>query len=304
MKTCAFIYNPESGKNNVNQNKNKISSLLNKYNYSVIWKPTQYKAHAIEIMNTLPNVDLVISCGGDGTLNEIISGNIKRKKRLLIGHLPTGTTNDVGSMYGYTGRILYDLECLLNGEIKTIDICMINSQPFIYVACIGPLVDIAYNTPRNLKRKLGKLGYILKGISELKNDIKKYNIKYTINNKTYETNCSFIFISNANSIAGFKNIYKDIKLNDNKFEVAIIEYMKKPKLMTTMSYLLFKDIHKIKKIHCYKTDELDIEFNDTFKDNWCIDGEEYKQNKKRFHIVIDRNTKMLLPKKNIKKLFK
>ena len=47
-------------------------------------------------------IDLVISVGGDGTFSEVMNGNLEREKQLVLAHLPVGTTNDIGHMYGFS----------------------------------------------------------------------------------------------------------------------------------------------------------------------------------------------------------
>ena len=84
-----------------------------------------------------------------------MSGNLERKKPLILAHIPVGTTNDVGVMFGYGKDIKKNLKLLLDGTIKGMDICVINGRPFVYVAGIGKFMQIPYNTPRKLKKKYG-----------------------------------------------------------------------------------------------------------------------------------------------------
>ena len=95
--------------------------------------------------------------GGDGTFNEVMDGNLKRQNRLILSHIPVGTTNDVGVMFGYGKNIKQNLKYLLNGVVKGIDVCLINNKPFVYVAGFGKFMQISYDTPRELKKKLGKI---------------------------------------------------------------------------------------------------------------------------------------------------
>ena len=75
------------------------------------------------------DIDLVVSAGGDGTLNEIVSGNMQRKKKLIVAPLPMGSTNDVGNMYGYTkSNYKRNLELLLKGVKKKIDVYFLRLQ--------------------------------------------------------------------------------------------------------------------------------------------------------------------------------
>lgn len=100
MKKCLVIYNPHSGKNQVRKHLPEIEKLLNKKGYEAEIVATKYKKHAISIIADSEPVDLVMSFGGDGTFNEVMTGNFQRKDPLLLTHIPVETTNDIGAMLG------------------------------------------------------------------------------------------------------------------------------------------------------------------------------------------------------------
>lgn len=296
--------NPESGKVKDKQKVKNVYDILRKYDYDGEIRYTKKIGDAAEIVESLDSsVDLVISCGGDGTLNEVVSGNLKREKKITLANLPLGTTNDVGNMYGLNGSMLSNLELLLKGKPKKIDVIKINGNPFVYVACLGDYIDMTYNTPRELKKKYGRIAYIIYGIKQLKNKIHTYNIKYTINNEVHEGRYSFIFITNSSRIAGMDDIYYDIKLNDNKFEVALASVDRKKDMLKLLVMSQTRDIKDIPGVTYYQTDNLELEFIDPPKTSWCIDGEELKTSKVNFKFEIDRSTTMLMPRKNISQLF-
>lgn len=303
MKKCVLIYNPESG-----YKKNKIDvevarRLLNENGYDVIFMKTCKKGDASEFIHKLDNADLVIAAGGDGTLNEVVSGNLKRDNKLLLSHLPIGTTTDVGKLYGFTKHTDKDLKLMLDGDKKNIDVGLINSIPFVYVACFGNFTNISYETPRKLKRMFGKLGYVLFALKSIGQKIKRYHIKYEIDNIKYEGDFSFIFITNSSRVAGVNNIYYDVKLDDNKFEIALCNVKSKRDLIKTFYEIRTKDIDKISNIKYFKTDNVKIIFDEIPKSSWCIDGEELCHKNNEFIFKIDKSIYMLLPKKNVSKLF-
>lgn len=305
MKKCIIIMNPESGKVKKLANKKDFYDILRKHGYDAEIKYTKQKKDATKIVKELDDdVDLVISAGGDGTLNEVVTGNMLRKNHLVLANLPMGTTNDVANMYGYTKNYQKNLELLLTGVEKNIDVCYINNTPFVYVACLGDFIDMAYNTPRSLKKKYGKLAYIMYGLKQLKNKTNMYNIKYKIDGKNYEGKFSFIFITNSSRVAGVDDIYYDIKLDDNMFEVALANPKTKREILKMMIQATTRDLKKVPGITYYQTNNLEIEFLNKPKTSWCIDGEEYKSNNKKFTFKVDKTSKMLMPKENIKKLFK
>ena len=110
MKKCVLIINPTSGRNKKITNIELLNKTLNEYDYDLEIKYTEYKGHATEIVKNLENIDLVISIGGDGTFNEVMIGNFERKNRLLLAHLPYGTANDIGAMYGYKKDLIKNLK--------------------------------------------------------------------------------------------------------------------------------------------------------------------------------------------------
>ncbi len=302
MMKCVIIYNPNSGKLSNRDDIKKIYKILENYNYDCEIIYTEYRGHAREITKKLKDVDLLICAGGDGTLNEVISGNIERKDPILLGHLPLGSVNDVAHMYGMTNNTEKNLVMLLNGVKKNIDVCLINGNPFVYVACIGAYVDISYATPRKLKEKYGRLAYGLYGIKQLSQKLKFFSVKYTVDGETHESKYSFIFITNSNRVGGVNNIYEDVKLDDNKFEVLMCDIKNKWDIFKAIYHLKRKDIDKIPMFTYLKTDNLRLEF-DEVPPSWCIDGDELPHNTNIFEIKVNKDNYMLLPEKNIDKLF-
>lgn len=303
MKRCVVIYNPASGRDRHNKSAQPLYDILRKYDYDTEIVYTTKKNDATKIMENLSDVDLVISAGGDGTLHEVVAGNLKRKNKLVIANLPMGTTNDVGAMYGLTGNTLKNLELILKGVEKKIDVCYINNNPFVYVACLGDYIDMAYNTPRKLKKRLGKIAYIIYGLKQLKNKIHSYDIKYTIDGKTYEGNYSFFFITNASRVAGVNDVYYDVKLDDSMFEVAFCKVRTKAEMVKFFILLNNMDAKDVPGITYYRTNNIEIEFAKKPKVSWCVDGEEYPITTNKFSFSVNQDATMLLPKENVLKLF-
>ena len=304
MKKCIIIYNPNSGRKEVEKYLPEIKKIIETKYDEVFFQKTKYKGHAIEIVEKLPNVDLVMSFGGDGTFNEVMTGDLKRKNPLLLTHIPVGTTNDIGAMLGYTKDILSNVKLSLNGRIKDFDIGLINKHPFIYVAGFGKYTNISYDTPRPLKKKIGHLAYLKGAFHTFFQKTKLYDVSYEVNGEKYRGLFSFIIISNANHIAGVKNIYKDVLLDDNKFEVVLCTISKKKDILKSLYFLTLYDPSKVPGIYFYKTNEIKLTINNAENKTWCIDGEKLEKAKNdTYHIQIQKNIKILVPKKNISKLF-
>lgn len=303
MKNCQLICNKESGKGIKGKKLDDLINKLKEHGYKTNIYYTEKHGDAKKYVKKLRNVDLVLSIGGDGTFNEVVSGNHLREKKLLLSHIPVGTTNDIGHMLGLNKNILKNVEKILEGEVKQVDLGLINNQPFFYVAGFGKFINVPYQTSRKLKKKFGHLAYIINGIKEFFQTTKLYELEYTVNGKTYQGFYSLILISNANRIAGFNNIYKNVKLDDDKFEIMFCSITRRKDLVKTLILLIKTGITDVPGIYCHTSDKIEITFNEKIKNNWTIDGEKLKDKKQKYTITINKDLKMLLPKKNISKLF-
>ena len=303
MKTCVIIYNPNSGHTLKNKNLKEYKKILEKKGYQPRFIGTEYSGHAKEIVSHLEKCDLLISMGGDGTFNEVVTGNLQRKEPLVLAHIPIGTTNDVGVMFGYGKDIKKNLHLLLNGVVKGMDICVINGQPFVYVAGFGKFMHIPYGTSRKLKKKIGYLAYLVEGVKDFFSPTKLYKVSYKVNGIEKTGYYSFMLISNANRIAGINNFYKDVKLDDDTFEVLFCNFRKRIDIIRTFTMLLTLDVTKVSGLEFYRTNHLELEFEDYPKKAGCIDGVKLGRAVLKYDVSNVHNFKIMMPKKNIDKIF-
>lgn len=303
MKKCIIIFNPNSGKSLDKNFLEEYVKILANANYETNIYFTRYRGHATEIVYELDEADLVISIGGDGTFNEVMIGNLQREDRLLLAHIPVGTTNDLGTMFGYTKNIINNLTLALEGEVRGMDICTINNKPFVYSAGFGKFMNVPYETPRKTKKVWGKFAYYFNGIKNFIYPTPLYELTYKVNGKTYKGFYSFMLISNANSVAGFNNFHKDVKLDDDRFEILFCKLTKKKDIIRSLYRLTTGNIASMEGFEFHRASELKIIFKDYPKNAWCIDGEKLEESTKFYDINIINDVKILLPKKNINKLF-
>lgn len=301
-KKSLIIYNPNSG-NAINEKILKeYDKILTSYGYTSTFIPTNHSNHATEIIKDFEECDIVFAIGGDGTLNEIVKGNLFRKKQLTICPIPSGTCNDVAKMLGYKKDPLENLKIALEGEVHNMDIGTINNQPFVYVVGMGKLMNIPYETKSIDKKKNGYLAYVKEFLNEISNKIKRYRAEITVDGMKLDDKYSLIMVSNSNHIAGINNFYKDVCLNDGEFEVLLC---KSKKLKTFVSnFLNFFLGKKTKEIISVKGKEIIIRLIDVPEKNWCIDGERLDYIGEEYIIKNNNKMKILTPKKNHKTLFK
>lgn len=303
MKKCYLIYNPNSGKAKRKNYVPIFEELLATYGYETTTLVSEYFEHVIKLVKSLPNnVDLVISVGGDGTFNELVRGNYMRSHRLVLGHIPMGTTNDIGNMLGYGKNPTRNLKLLLEGVSKKMDICLINNHPFIYVAGFGNYTSIPYETDRKMKSRIGYFAYLYNAIKDFIKRNKLYDIKYEVNGEVNRGLYSFMLITNATRIGGVK-LFDEIKLDDDQFEVLFCSLNKRTHILRALYYLTRKDITNVPGFYFYKTNKLKINIESQKSLPWCLDGERLDIDKDTIEITIDKKTTIMVPKSNIDKLF-
>ena len=107
--------------------------------------------------------DLVIVCGGDGTINSAARGLLETG--LPMGIMPMGTANDLARTLGIPDDLLKAADVILAGHLSRVDLGEVNGHPFFNVASLGLSVDLARGLTPEAKRRWGKLGY---GLAALK----------------------------------------------------------------------------------------------------------------------------------------
>ena len=301
-KKCVLICNPNSGKDNKKKMVSEFVEILgfNEYETMVIF--TKYSGHARDIVKSLGLCDLVISLGGDGTFNEVVSGNLLREHKLLLAHIPLGTTNDIGAMFGMGKNPIENLKMVLNGTVKQIDICTLNNHPFVYVAGIGKFIDIAYDTPREMKKKYGYLAYLFNGIKSFNDKTKLFEVSYEVNGEKYLGLYSFLLICNASRMGGIEML-EDVKMNDGKFEVLLSNISSKKDIVKSLLMVGVSDITKVPGFYFYRTDKIKIKLKKKPYKHWCLDGEELDDESLSYEVKIVKGIDMLIPNKEIDKIF-
>ena len=272
MDRLLFIYNPHSGKGMIN---NYITDIVDKFvknGYRVELYPTQKKLDAKEkIIRWAEDFDMVVCSGGDGTLNEVISGLMETDERIMLGYIPAGSTNDFATSVMLPKNMLEAADIVMKGMPLSVDIGSFNKRNFVYIAAFGAFTDVSYMTPQEMKNVLGHQAYIIEAFSKL-TSLRSYRMRFKTKEMDVEDEFLYGMISNSVSVGGFKGITgKGVILNDGLFEVTLV---KKPQKVIDMQLifgaLLGLDV-KCDKVITFKADKILIEAEE--KVPWVLDGE-------------------------------
>lgn len=272
MKKMIFIYNPNAGRGLIRQRLADVLDIFVKAGYELVVYPTQsYRDAYDKIVHMEDGYDLVVCSGGDGTLDEVVTGMMKRKNKIPIGYIPTGTTNDFASSLHISKDMLSAAHTAVHGTPFACDIGTFNKDIFVYVAAFGLFTDVSYQTNQNLKRVLGHAAYVLEGVKQLSN-IPSYKIKVTHDGEVIEDEFMIGMVTNSKSVAGFKGITgKQIEFDDGEFEVTLIRKPKNPiELQEIITALLIENFNT-QHMYTFKTGE--ITFESDVEIPWTLDGE-------------------------------
>ncbi len=267
-----FVFNPRSG---MGQIKNKLLNIIDKFTkagYDVTAYPTQYQADAYrKVRDEGKNYDLIVCSGGDGTLDEVVSGMHKANLSIPLGYIPAGSTNDFANSLKIPKNMDRAAEIAINGNPFCCDIGIINDVVFVYVAAFGLFTDVTYQTDQGLKNMLGHAAYILEGAKRL-NQIPTYKVKVTANGETVEEELIFGMVSNSKSVGGMTMLNgKNTLLDDGVFEVLLIRAPKNPIELNEIWACLLAQTPDNKNVYSFKASDIQFEFED--EPPWTIDGE-------------------------------
>lgn len=289
MRKIYFIYNPHSGKEQISSKLNEIIRILAEKDNELTVVPTIGYLDAMErITNLRDDYDLVICSGGDGTLDEVVTGMMKRPKerRIPIGYIPAGTTNDFARSLGIPRNMPEAARCAMNGKAFACDMGSFNEDSFVYIASFGIFTEVSYSTRQEVKNVLGHMAYILEGMKSLYN-IRSYKMKISSDEMDFEGDFLFGMVTNSKSVAGFQGLVRgDVQFDDGVYEVTFIKRPKNPlEIQEILAALLVEKIDS-KYMYSFRTKKLIIESEEMV--SWTLDGEFGGEHKK---VVIENNQK-------------
>lgn len=267
-----FIYNPRAGKAQIRSNLLDIIDIFVKAGYEVTAYPTQAPGDAIKaVKERRAGYDLVVCSGGDGTLDEVVTGMMQCDETVPIGYVPAGSTNDFANSLKIPKNMIKAADVVVNGRDFACDIGVLNNHNFIYVAAFGIFTDVSYETKQDVKNVLGHAAYLLEGVKRLPL-IRSYPLKVTYEDQVIEGEFLYGMITNSFSVGGFRGITgQDVLLDDGLLEVTLIRKPSNPLDLNNIILALVDKRVKSEHIYTFKTSHLTVEGEEALA--WTLDGE-------------------------------
>lgn len=268
-----LIVNPCSGRAKMRTELLKVVEILSADNNLVTVYPTKARGDATEFIknHTDLSYDLIVVCGGDGTLNEVITGLMRSGIHRTLGYIPSGTLNEWSSGLHISRSIKQAANDILTGNKIQLDIGQFGEKYFSYTASFGAFTDASYSAPQDIKNILGQAAYFFEGIKSLGN-IKPVHLKFTADGKETEGDFLFGAVSNSMSVGGIVKFNESaVKLNDGKFEILLIRNPDNIlKLQPIIDGILKQDFNR-EGIEFFTADSVTVTGGEEL--SWTLDGE-------------------------------
>ena len=279
-KRLLFVFNPHAGKGLVKNNLCDLIDIFTKHGYEVTAYPTQAAMDGYDkVKADAAAYDLIVASGGDGTLSEVVKALMEQDKKVPLGYIPAGSTNDFAASMEIPTNMIEAAEAVMNGVYFDYDIGEFNGEYFVYVAGFGAFTDVSYETPQSKKNVFGHAAYVAEAIKRLP---KISSIKMTVEHdgETIEGEFLVGLVTNTVSVAGMRKLISEgVCFDDGFFEVTLVKTPSNPiALPKTITETLLNKLDSEKSFVTFRTSKV------TFKSDeevaWTLDGESggmYKQ---------------------------
>ena len=273
MKKLMFIFNPRSGKEQIRGQLMGILDIFTKAGYDIHVHVTQSQRDCVEwVKDYADRMDVLVVSGGDGTLNEAVTGMMNLERIPLLGYIPAGSTNDFAASLGLPKSMQEAAADIVEGSPYPIDIGRFcKDQYFVYIAGFGAFTEVSYLTPQDKKNWLGHNAYVLEGVKSLAG-LKPRHMRVEWDDQVLEEDFVFGMVTNTISVGGFKGLVnQSVALNDGEFEVLLIRMPRTPVDLTNIINYMFLKEEPNEYVYKFKTRAIRM-VSDAPVD-WVLDGE-------------------------------
>ena len=223
QRKLLFIVNPRAGRSKSRSPLFDAISVFSEAGYLTSLHKTSAPGDAsVTAAREGEEYDLIVAAGGDGTLNEVITGLMRLEKRPPLGYLPQGSTNDFAASLQISGNPVTAARAIVRNVPRMLDIGQWNERYFVYVASFGAFTKSSYSAPQAAKNALGHFAYILEGMKDL-NTLRPYRIRLTADGESLDGEYLFGAVCNSTSIGGLMKLDPErVVLDDGRFELLLI----------------------------------------------------------------------------------
>ena len=225
MKKMLFVFNPHTGSGKLKNHMLDILCRFSAADFEVTVRPTAAAGDARKIVcECAEDYDIVVCCGGDGTMNEVVDGIKLHRPKPVLGYIPGGTTNDFASSLGLpkTDMMAAVDRIISPKKIYPCDFGIFNDRAFTYVAAFGAFTSVSYETPQSVKNMLGYFAYLIEGLQQLPS-LQPIHARVECDEGIFEDDYMLGMVLNSVSVGGFNFPGENkVKMDDGLFELLLV----------------------------------------------------------------------------------
>jgi YegS/Rv2252/BmrU family lipid kinase len=266
-----FIVNPIAGSGDNKINIKYLQKYFSNDNYVLAVKHSTYKRHALELTqeSIKEKANIIVACGGDGTINEVASCIIDTP--IILGIIPLGSGNGLASNLKISKNIQKAISIIKKQDVKKIDVGSLNKFYFFSNTGVGFDAHVIKNYEESNNRKL--LSYVKAVFKSFKNIKENHAIDVTINEESFTINPFMIFVSNSNELGYKVSLTPKASLEDGLLDVIIVSKLNVFKIVLFSLLMIFKKHHLLKEVKSFQTKNMVLSQKDTNHFKMQIDGE-------------------------------
>ncbi|KHE72074.1 diacylglycerol kinase family protein [Halobacillus sp. BBL2006] len=274
MKRAMVIVNPSSGKEEALDYVDEIQSILEDKEYKVEIAQTEKELDATKFCQDActNEFDLVVSLGGDGTLNETINGMVDQSHRPKLGIIPLGTVNDFARALQIPLEPKEAIQSLRSDRSKKVDIGKFNDRYFVNIVAIGSIAEATYEVTPEQKTKFGPLAYVMEGFKTLSSK-EGYPLRLEYGEgQSWEGECFLFLAALTNSTGGIERLSPQAEVNDGLLHCYIIKNVSMIRLASIVTAIMKGKLKNQEDVEYFTAQHLDIYSENELVTN--VDGEE------------------------------
>lgn len=224
MKRARIIYNPTSGREVFRKEIPTVLEKLERAGYETSTHATSGAGDAMKEARRISEheYDLVVVAGGDGTINEVVSGIAEAPYKPTLGIIPAGTTNDFARALAIPRDIQKAVDMIIEHRVQALDIGKVNGKYFVNIAGGGWLTELTYDVPIKLKSAIGQLAYYIKGI-EMLPSLHPVSVTIEYDDQVFTGEIMLFLVANTNSVGGFEKLAPNALVDDGYFDLLILK---------------------------------------------------------------------------------
>ena len=269
-----FIVNPIAGQGHAPLTKEGLEPYFIKGVHELTIKISEYKAHApiLTKESIVEKADIIVACGGDGTINEVATCLIGTN--IPLGIVPMGSGNGLASNLKIPKNRRRALEIIRNKHQEHIDVGQINDRFFFSNTGVGFDASLIKHYESSEKRTL--LGYIRACALTFKDIKTKDPLTIGINEETPMLSPFIVLISNSNEMGYKLSLTPKASLQDGKLDVLVIQKIGRLKMLWLGVLIVIRKVHWLKESKSFQTKSVQLQRQQASFFDTQVDGEHHR----------------------------